>query len=271
MSKKRSIYKQFLSLYKGGIIKHIDEINELLPVLIEKVPPDQILYICSDSISTSLLHILARYPDIHYELLFSYKGPIDCNILVTDKVTPLHNACYWGNEKAVNLLLDHGAQIDLVDPQVCSPLARLTLNDMTEEKLRILKLLIQHGADLNREWTLVTPDGDITKKSVISSCVYHLSVLNKGLSTFVSKKSNICIFLKELINGGARVNYVNEIGENALHIACFRDDMDLARILLENGCNHELANTFGRLPINNISSLEVKQQFLEMIELLHCR
>lgn len=253
-----------------GVDNLVDEINKLLPSLVKEIPPDQL--IDSPFGCLSLLHILVKSPDIDYQILFSpSKEPIDCNIIGYDKETPLHHACYYGNEKAAKLLLDHGAQVNPLNPDVISPVVKLTIFAMTDSKVKILKLLIEHGANLNIEWREKISPVYIRSESIISGCVWHLCLSSLEVLCTESERRSASLFLKELLNGGANVNFVNDQGENALHIVCLREDMNLAKVLLEGGCNYGLVNNYGKLPIDKIYFSQVKKSFSEMIELVHCR
>lgn len=91
------------------------------------------------------------------------------------------------------------------------------------------------------------------------------------MSVSIAEKSNANLFLKELINAGANVNYINEAGENVLHTACSRNDMNIVKILLKSGCDYNLRDNYNGLPVDLIPLPELKKEFSEMIESLHCR
>lgn len=86
-----------------------------------------------------------------------------------------------------------------------------------------------------------------------------------------NENDDFIAFLCELINAGCRVNYINRNGENALHLVCSRSDLRLAKILLNYGCNTELRNKIGELPIDKLASEDEKNKYSEWIRLLQCR
>ena len=98
------------------------------------------------------MHILTRYPEIDYELLFSNSNNkvINCNQLNTSGIAPLHVACRYGNEKAVESLVKRGANVNLLDPDLRSPLQLVASTcGPIDTRLRILVLLVQYGADIH--------------------------------------------------------------------------------------------------------------------------
>ena len=85
-------------------------------------------------------------------------GGVDIDIKAKDDFggTPLQWAAFWGKPKAANILIDLGADIDVVDDNGCSPKCYLTIpNDLLQEEYQapmkegrkiILGLLNDSGA-----------------------------------------------------------------------------------------------------------------------------
>lgn len=106
----------------------------------------------------------------------------------------------------------------------------------------MLKLLIKYGADVN-------PD-DYTEPSCLQC----------GLMDFYDKQvesTRIIVFLTDMV----------ERSKSVLHLVCLRDDLELANFLILNGCNYQLEDEFGKLPIDYITSLFIRKQFSEIIKL----
>ena len=148
------IFKEFRKLCKMGAIYKSKEINQLLPQLLTIISPDQI-FETFGGLSSSLLHYLVGCPEIKYELLFENK--IDCNVICYDYGTPLYQACEYADERAARLLLNHGADVNIITEYpalkrynlLCTPLEYLVRLHSFEGHSGLFRLLIESGADIN--------------------------------------------------------------------------------------------------------------------------
>ena len=149
-----STIDQFLLLYHKEFVGGVDEINRLLPDLIKEVPPDQTFFIEDGGLikTTSLLHLFADEPQIEYKLLFENK--VDSNQYI-DGHSPLHLACCTGNKVGTKLLLENGADPNLLSSHIncynASPLHYAALGKPSVDRLNVLELLIEHGANIHRK------------------------------------------------------------------------------------------------------------------------
>lgn len=246
-------------IIRDGLRDHIDEVNQLLPFVLKKVRPDQLLDgvfgNTATTIKRTLLHYLVIDSRIQYQLLFQdNQRVISYNILDEDGWTPLTYACFFKNHNAVRLLLEHGCNPNRIS-QPIDILSALISTAIDESSIKILRLLFQYGLDVSIKDTdsLRPLDNFICKYGYRTSLQYEIP------------------FLKELINGGADVNYLDRWNTNALHTVCEYGNMVLAQILLELGCNYNQKDTHGKLPIDEIRHETAKREFLEMIENLTLR
>ena len=93
-------------------------------------------------------------------------------------VTPLHYACYYGNKKAMDLLLDLGANIDSVDNDNLTPL-HYAVKSGNE---RIIKKLLVRGANkfiINKDGLSPYDMAIQLKKNDISKFLEHKSFFKK--------------------------------------------------------------------------------------------
>jgi len=61
--------------------------------------------------------------------------------------TPIYNACIIGDINVVKCLVEHGADINAINPKFETPLHKACLNGNEN----IVKYLVEHGVDINKE------------------------------------------------------------------------------------------------------------------------
>lgn len=232
-----------------------DTINKLLALVVKEISPDQIIPFMIGG--ETLLHMVAPYSDIDCVVLFDSNKLPALDIKDYNCQTPLQIACYHGNENMVRLLLENGA---LVNSGSIPTLVYLCCKITQDKHLSILKLLIRHGADANA----VFPDCD---REIDLNCAQC------GLEDFYRNKvgpSRIIEFLGELIKAGTNINYIDTWGRNLLHLVCSHDDTEVANFLILNGCDYELRDEDGNLPIDYMIS-SIREQLVQIINLKNCR
>ena len=250
-----SSIKELSSLQKDGIHKHIKRINKWLPSLIKDLYPDQLFNIGTMKLSctTTLLHLFACYPAINYELLI--ENNTSNNRKDSNGYTALYYACQYSNVKAARLLLQNRADPNIVCCLGTTPLTVLC-NRQTKSRIEILKLLIEYRVDVNPR--------DSKKLVVPIRCLLY--EYYDARKMYSSDRQEFLSFLIELLNAGSTPNYEDEQGQNALHIACLEGDIEVCRILLENGCDYHWTDQRGERPENKIGDPEIRQQFLQLIK-----
>ena len=122
-------------------------------------------------------------------------------------------AAVRGHAEVVQLLIDHGANVNGVD----EPLHFAVRFGRTE----IAKLLIDHGADIHA----VDDDGEMP---------LHTAVLHGRAE-----------IAKLLVKHGADVHAKNDAGETPLHIAALDGNTAIAKLLIENGADANIAIKYG--------------------------
>lgn len=249
---------QFHSIARGGTFGRSDEINGFIPSLLKEIPCDKLINTCTEG--TTLLHMLAKDDRIDYQLLFQdSKGPVEYDVVDSHGLTPLHYACRYGNKNAVQLLLRHGADPNIINGVNRNALMELLTRDINKDGVEILDALIQHKANLNQ--------GNHPYPSALLSFV-HEDYYYWYLST--DKQSRVA-FLKKLVDSGADINAFDEYQNNALHFACKNGNIDFAKILVEAGCNDKQPNKYGNFPIDRMINREKKEQFLDFQQLIILR
>ena len=148
---------------------------------------------------------------------------VDVNATGRGGLTPLLSACSHGHLKLAQLLLENGAHMSARSPfDGGTALHEACIRGRFE----VARLLIEKGADLNAM--------DNSGKTPL----YH--VCSRNLE-------GALLFARLLLDHGADVNQTLN-GNTPLHVACSIGFKDMARLLLENGADHELTNNVGNKP-----------------------
>ena len=139
---------------------------------------------------------------------------VDANGKVFALDSAIHEACYSGHRDVVELLLDHGADIEARTYLY----ERLPLDAACiKERLSTVKLLLERGANANT-W------GSLYKACMIN----HVYMLNL------------------LLDHGADINNnCNQRKSTPLHIACYGNSPECVRELLHRGANLTMQNIYG--------------------------
>lgn len=273
------LLKQFILIVEeGGIDKKVDKINQFLSLLLEEINPDQYISFSRPSNSSdcppseercqqTLLHILSCRDEINYELLFQDGNKrVDCNLKDSDGLTPLHHACYYCNGKAIRLLLKHGANVNLLDKEERTPLMTLFSGAVRDDDIWILDLLLEHGANPCVEFT----NSGAKTNLLLFALESYYNMPHFFIYPNIDERGDHT-FLKRLLQLDAGIDYRNENGENALHIACSENDINAIQILVQYGCDYGLKDKTGQLPIERITDPHTRTEFLLLVKTVGCR
>lgn len=154
--------------------------------------------------------------------LMDYGADIDATC--TDNSTALMMAAHWGFVIKLKILLDAGAKLNLVDRAGNSAFAYACRSS----RQRIVEYLA--GCE----------DLDIN----VDAAVYQT----------VSSGYNAA--LKTLLQRGASMNYVDDVGRSALHIAVFRGQENIMRTLMEYGADMQMKDKWDFSPLMLAIDLE---------------
>jgi len=160
--------------------------------------------------------ILLVKVDERLKLLFLSLG-------VRGKSTLLHRASHEGIIDRVNLLLQHGADIDAIDEEGRTPL----LLAVAERHAEVVSLLLQQGAILT------------------------LSDEDKNSPLHIAAHSGNRKIVLLLLAKGARVNSLDDEGATPLHNAASQGALDIAKSLLSHGADITIQDKRGNTPLHN--------------------
>jgi len=82
---------------------------------------------------------------------------------------------------------------------------------------------------------------------------------NMLVESFLSESKDV---VNKLVKHGENINSKNQFGHTALHMSCFREDVERIKILIENGADVNCKDSRG----NSILMLAVKKMNLELVK-----
>lgn len=145
--------------------------------------------------------------------------------------TPLQFACYIGDVKVVKTLLEHGADVNYVywRENPCSPLMEIARTKQPENRLKLVDLLLEYGANLDRK--------NYNGETVLDYLMYKPYELEKDVAVFLYLESK-----------GADVSAENN--ERLLFRATISDNVAMLKFLVdEEGYDINALNVEGRTPL----------------------
>ena len=208
--------------------------TEIATLLLERGANPNILKLDTDgSNNTALIMAAMKNQAPMVELLLEYNADPNLKNSAQNHTGSLHDmyfgstALHWAsmeeNYDIIKLLLEHGADPNIMNIRFKTPLYISVKNG----DFNAVKIMLEHNGDATEIF-----DGGETLLYIIASR---------------SDKHDIA---ELLIEHGVDINAQNRLGNTALHRAILRYNIDLVRILLENGADPYIINN------SNENSLE---------------
>ncbi|VDM41616.1 unnamed protein product [Toxocara canis] len=211
-----------------------------------------------DGRQSTPLHFAAGYNRIQVTRCLLERGA-DVKALDTGWLIPLHNACAYGHLAVAELLVEYGSDVNAADRWKYTPLHEAALKG----RFKICKLLILNGADPQRKGR----DGK-TPVDVVKEGAEDVADLLRGEVAILkaAKKGDVEKMRKILTP--MTINCRDTAGRNStpLHLACGYNNIEVARLLLENGAEVNAQDKGGLIPLHNASSyghLEIAALLIE--------
>lgn len=139
---------------------------------------------------------------------------------------PLQFACKSGNYQIVQILINHGAEVNCIDPTIHSTPLIMTLSSTNQNRFQIANLLIENGAN-------VIVGADDHGENVLSAATC-LS-LNSNDS---EKEASLAMFdeiVKIYINNGLNIKEASCNCYNVYFYACKEGNLKVVEYLLNHG------------------------------------
>lgn len=148
--------------------------------------------------------------------------------------TPLHYAIYRGNIEKVELLLSHGAYVNLQDEYGNTPLHYAMIRSNTPQ---LIEMLLNYGA---------MPD---IQNKIGNTPMHFATMFNVKLEVI-----EMILKHKHDVNHICDVNLQNIHGNTPLHFAIFHNNENIVRVLLSSKANFDMKN------LANISPLDLARK-----------
>jgi ankyrin repeat protein len=174
----------------------------------------------------------------------------------TNGCTPLHIAVQFDCKDMAELLLAHGANVDVRDDGGKTPLFFTVNGGFTDTK--IMELLLANKANINATnnvgRTALYCATAICPKEIAEFLLVHKADVNAGdkygdTPLMVASGDGNKDVAELLLVSKADVNAKNNNGDTALHSAAFRGHLDMAELLLTNKADINAKNDDGATPL----------------------
>ena len=195
---------------------------------------------------------------------------VDVNTTSKNSVTVLMTACNNGNTDAIHVLLNAGADANIVDADGDTCLHYAAGNYQCTE---VLQAIISHGVDVN-----ATTKENVT--ALIIACDTKNTdaipvLLNAGADPNIADANGYtCLhyaaqsiqcteILQAIISHGINVNATNKVNVTALEIACQKGNNKTINVLLNVGADPNIANADGYTCLHWAA---LNHQYLEILQ-----
>jgi ankyrin repeat protein len=187
------------------------------------------------------------------EILVSHGAAVD--IRDNHGFTPLSEAARGNHASIVQLLLNHGASINTLSNYGCTPL----LVACVRNHASIVHLLLDHGADANiGNGKGSTPLlGALNQPSMVELLLQHGADANArdtgngNTPLFVAIEWDCTAVLRLLLRFGADINVQNKVGNTPLfHAIEWNSQVEIMEILGHHGASVNIKNKLGDTPLD---------------------
>lgn len=167
--------------------------------------------------------------------------------------TSLNENINYGNIKIIKLLLKNGANPNTINDYANTPLISMLYEN---PRMKVLKLLIKYGANINIKNKSGRTAYYLTEKHKPKFFNKLIKITNYWKSkVYQAIEDNNLADLKKYILKIGTICFKDENGNNLLHIAIQKNNIELAKLILSIRPDFIAEyNTQGQLPLNLISN-----------------
>ncbi|KAJ0470819.1 putative major sperm protein (MSP) [Helianthus annuus] len=161
-----------------------------------------------------------------------------------DGRTPLYLAASKGYERCVKVLAGAGANVDARRNDGCTALYRAAMKG----NRRMVKVLIDLGADPS----IVADDRHRSAIDVARDEGYNeiVETLERGEDVLNAARRGDIVHLESLLERDASVDFRDQYGLTAIHMAAIKGYKDVVMLLVEFGSDLECTDADGRTPLH---------------------
>ncbi|KAL8192918.1 hypothetical protein R6Q57_027366 [Mikania cordata] len=158
--------------------------------------------------------------------------------------TPLYLAASKGYERCVRVLAGAGASVDAKRNDGCTALYRAAAKGNS----RMVKVLIDLGADPS----IVADDRHRSAIDIARDEGYNeiVEILERGEDVLNAARRGDLVHLESLLERDASVDFRDQYGLTAIHVAAIKGHKDVVMLLVEFGSDLECTDVEGRTPLH---------------------
>ncbi|XP_054043893.1 ankyrin repeat and SOCS box protein 11 isoform X5 [Rissa tridactyla] len=198
---------------------------------------------------------LPRTPPVFENLDCPGKSPqgFNVNLVTTDRVSALHEACLGGHVACAKVLLENGAQVNAVTIDGITPL----FNACCSGSVACVNMLLEFGAKPQLRNHLASPIHEAVKRGH-RECMEILLAhevdidqedLQHGTPLYVACMYQRTDCVKKLLELGANVNIGKRL-DTPLHAAARKSSVEVVVLLTDYGANTKCRNAELKCPLD---------------------
>uniref|UniRef100_U3JSZ8 Protein phosphatase 1 regulatory subunit 16B n=1 Tax=Ficedula albicollis TaxID=59894 RepID=U3JSZ8_FICAL len=243
VNRKKVSFEASVALLEASLRNDVEEVCYLLK---SNISPD----LCNEDGLTALHQVLCLFDLLVLNLVFNSAGDAPCQA-VQDDVGLRVQCCIDNYEDIVKLLLNHGANVNAKDNELWTPLHAAA----TCGHINLVKILIQHGADL----LAVNADGnmpydlceDEPTLDVIETCMAYQGITQERINEMRAAPEQVMICdIHDILATGQDLNRTDAQGATLLHIAAANGYLHAAEVLLDQGASLDVKDWDGWEPLH---------------------
>ncbi|XP_071803901.1 oxysterol-binding protein-related protein 1-like isoform X1 [Asterias amurensis] len=217
---------------------------------------DKLLYAARNGDTDSVKHLLDQHSLGALQLNVNCKGTSKANL----GWSPLHLASYFGHIEVATILLLHEADVNIVNQNGDTPLHRAAFTGRTE----LVALLLKYGSDV----TIVNGEGHMARDIAYGEDIIKMLIaieqaqkLRLEQQLLRAASEGILEDVERLLVGPRppNINSIDMVGNTALHSASYRDQREVAKLLIQHGANSAIPNKKGHTALDLAQSQQMKQ------------
>ena len=199
-------------------------------------------------------------------------GMVDVNCIDQFDLPPLHIAALKGHKEIAQILIQSGADPNLVDSSRVSQCDTPLLMAVYKRKKEMAKLLIESGADVNMYnelgYTPLHGAAEKGKKEIVQLLIENGADVNAakykmGITPLhKAAEEGTEEVAKLLINGGADPTAADMFGRTPLHSATLGGYKGVVQLLIKHGADIDMADEDGRTPLHYAALCRHSEIFL---------